>query len=182
MAELKRQVAYKVSIGRLTCGQYKRQDDSEPSYVLVDNIKMYRVNVLGAIVTQDEDRAILEDSTGQIELRFFDRRFPLSIGEVVLVIGRPREFNNRIFIVPEIMKRLTAEWLKLRQIELCKKPAPPTSETIISIIKELDNGDGVDIEAVLKKANFSGCETIIQNLLKGGDIFQVKHGRLKALD
>ncbi|MBI2549078.1 hypothetical protein HYW21_07045 [Candidatus Woesearchaeota archaeon] len=55
------------------------------------------------------------------------------------------------------------------------------SEKILNIIRQLDKGDGVDIEDVVVQSNIPNAEEIIDHLLKEGEIFQNKPGRVKTL-
>jgi RPA family protein len=54
-------------------------------------------------------------------------------------------------------------------------------EKVLRIIKELDKGDGADIEEVVVKANMKEADMIITNLIKEGEIFEIKRGRVKVL-
>jgi len=62
--------------------------------------------------------------------------------------------------------------------------APETDNTIdkvLAIIKEHDKGEGADIEDVIVKANIKDCEQVITNLIREGEIFEVRPGRVKVL-
>jgi len=56
-----------------------------------------------------------------------------------------------------------------------------TIEKLLRIIKETDKGDGADIEDVIVKANIQNGETMITNLIKEGEIFEIRPGRVKVL-
>ena len=56
----------------------------------------------------------------------------------------------------------------------------PTNN-IIQWIKKLDTGSGVSIE-MLSSKNIENMDKLIDILLKEGDIFEVKPGRLKVLE
>ena len=56
------------------------------------------------------------------------------------------------------------------------------SEGIYSLIKELDNGDGVSFEDILGKFKGAEAEAIINTLLENGNIFEIRPGRLKVLE
>lgn len=51
---------------------------------------------------------------------------------------------------------------------------------VYEIIKNLDAGEGAAIEEVIKKTN--NAEETINRLLRKGDIFEIKPGRLKVLE
>ena len=56
----------------------------------------------------------------------------------------------------------------------------PTNE-IVKLVKQLDKGDGVSIEELSSK-NIKDIDKIIDMLLKEGDIFEIKPGKLKVLE
>ena len=63
-----------------------------------------------------------------------------------------------------------------------KPNALDESESVIAMARELDNGDGVDIDELIKKSGIESCEELIKSLLLEGDMFEVQPGRLKILD
>ena len=58
----------------------------------------------------------------------------------------------------------------------------PVNDEIYSLIKSLDNGDGVSVDDVIKSSKDKSAEFIINKLLESGDIFEIKPGRLKVLE
>ena len=56
-----------------------------------------------------------------------------------------------------------------------------STNEIFKLIKTLDKGDGVSVEELSSKS-IEGTDKIIDTLLKEGDIFEVKPGRLKVLE
>ncbi len=216
MAEIqKRQIAYKVKIGDIHKGEYVQEAGWTPNYVLIDEKKVSRVNIIGVIVNIEQGIEAqsfdVEDDSGRISVRFFEEKEQLkelNVGEIVLIIGRPREYNNEKYIVPEIIKEVDGNWLELRTFELEKDVGEENeekrddenkergvdveeveieevnegkdggSEEVIKIIKEEDKGDGVDYERVLEKVK---NEKFIKILLEEGEIFEIKPGKLKVL-
>ena len=121
----------------------------------------------------------------------------IDIGNIVLVIGRPREFASEKYILIETIKKINPAWAKVRKLELIKnlkisnsisndnnlikeEIVKSSTNEIIKIIKELDKGDGVSIENLSLK-NINDLDKIIDMLLKEGDIFEIKPGKLKVL-
>jgi len=45
----------------------------------------------------------------------------------------------------------------------------------------LDSGEGADIEDVIVKADVKDCEPLLNSLIKEGEIFEVRPGRIKVL-
>lgn len=216
MADFKRQIALKVRIKDLIEGKYFREEGMNPNYIKDKNGRIIsRVNLIAAIVDFEEGdnfrSMILDDGSGKISVRFFEES-NANVGDVVLLIGRPREYGNEKYLYPEIIKKIEdPKWIKVRNLELKNRiivneekedvvdsssemnieedietsEAPEekektSSEKIIDKIKDLDKGDGVDIESVISGMNDG--ENLINLLLKEGEIFEIRPGRLKVLE
>ena len=239
-----RQTAVKTRIINLLNGKYVVNEGWEPNHVLWNNQKISRVNIIGVVVEKSQNEfssntsATIDDGSGRINVRSFEENLflnSIAVGDVVVLIGRPREYSNEIYVMPEIIKPLEdRRWAEVRKLELGpeEKESPAnairtedratfkiaepreqirkeihtaekendesevsgnqdggneaygnemTSTRIINMIKEKDSGSGVDFEAVLSSANDKRAEEIIQNLLKSGDIFELRPGKLKVL-
>jgi len=131
------------------------------------------------------------------------------VGKFLFVIGRVKMFNNAKYILPEIIKVVNPSWIKLRRLELnrtygepikiekfnVEELGPPSDIVyeevvgdvneergkILTILESQDKGDGVEIEKVIRESKVSNAEAIIQELLKDGEIFEVKMGKLRIL-
>lgn len=204
MEKAKRQVAHIVKIKDILSGKYtKEYGEWAPNYVLVEGNQVSRVNMMGAVIAADQETKILviNDGSGSIAVRSFeDWGYKADVGDIVVVIGRPREFNDERYIVPEIIKKIDDNrWVELRKAELMlrglssgpKNEDPIESETAVAdidddyskvfkTIREADNGDGADTQEVISKSG--GSEAMIRNLLKEGEIFEIRPGRLKILE
>ena len=197
----KRQVAYKVRIKDILDGDYIKEEGWMPNYIrLIDGTKVSRVNIIGTIVLKTDEQnyrsILIDDGSGKLPVRSFEKYEVfdgVGIGDVVLIIGRPREFGEK-YIVPEVIKKIEdPAWIEVRKAEL-KKPEVGVSEEkvngvavspadkIFSLIKEADKGAGVDVEDIIKKSNISEAEKIIRTLLEEGEIFELKPGIVKILE
>lgn len=204
----KRQVAYKLSIKNLLDGQYVREEGWQPNYIDFNGNKVSRTNIIGTVVLKnDENNIVLDDGTGKISLRIFEGNTffeEVDVGDIVIVIGRPREFGSERYILPETLKKIEdPAWVKVRSYELKgnnssdeeKEEVPEEeikeseitssedpSEKLFNLIKELDKGEGIDIEEIIKESNNSEAEVLIKKLLEKGEIFEVGPGKLKVLE
>lgn len=190
----KRETAFKVRIKDILEGKYVVQEGWEPNYIELNSRRFSRVNLLGTYVGEENGLPKIDDGTGSIVLRSFEEgiKFDFNLGDILTIIGRPREYNQTRFIVPEIIRKIEdAEWIKVREIELkkfklCapvaekKEAAPVNSIKIVDIVKEMDSGNGVSTEEVIKKAGITG-EKEINKLLENGELFEIKPGILKVL-
>ena len=139
---------------------------------------------------------VIDDGSGRISVRSFDdEEFGqhINIGEVVLLIGRPREYGTERYFLGEVIKKVdNKDWIRVRELELkYEKPPEPVEEikekpsnvitSVIELIRELDQGEGADYEEVLNKAENAEADKAIKNLLEQGEVFEIKPGKLKIL-
>jgi len=126
---LTKQTGIKLTLGELVSAKYIQEDEQVQNYLLTqDQRKVYRVNVIGIIVHTQKNGNItnlwLEDGTGKVVVRFFEENKILSTlnpGDILLVIGRIRQYNQEKYLTSEIVKKVDSSWLKLRKIELKEK-------------------------------------------------------------
>ena len=202
----KRQVAYKVRISDILNSNFMK-DELSAGFIKINDIVVSRVNLIATVVYKTEEEqnpnnVMIDDGTGKIILKTFEAFLPFSkidVGDMVLVIGKIREFKNEKYIIPEILKKLhNSLWNNVRQFELkdlalveqkeekleevVENILPTSSENIYLLIKEIDAGDGVDIDDIIKKSGLDDAESVINRLLENGDIFEIKPGRVKVLE
>jgi len=238
----KRQVARKVRIKDLVDGTYiKAEGEWTPNFIQTGDGRTFsRVNLMSVVVSEpvpdlNFNTFVIDDGTGRLPVRLFGEQSPavdVKLGEIILLIGRPREFNQQIYIVPEIIKKIeNSKWIDYRKLELeleeqriaAKAPEKPKTEPImqatpppvdeakedesqapavetiadkaeadekplntidkiIGIIKQLDKGDGAETEDVISVSKVDNAESIVDNLLKEGEIFEVRSGKIKVLE
>lgn len=126
-----RQVAFKVRIAELLSGRYVKEEGWNPNYILTKSgRRVSRVNLMGAVVSTPtvelNYRSMnLDDGSSQISIRSFDESDMfrgINMGDVVFVIGRPRQYNNQIYIMPEIVKKVQNKlWIEVRKLEIEKE-------------------------------------------------------------
>jgi len=121
----KRQVAFKVRISDILNNPYRKEEGWLPNYVAVGSTKVSRANIIGVIVSKsagenpDSENFVMDDGTGRVPLRFFRPDDAIEVGDVVLLIGRPREFGGERYVVPEVLRRVKdPKWVEVRKLEL----------------------------------------------------------------
>jgi len=126
--QIVRQTAKVASIKEINSGKYIKQDGWEPNYVLsIKNEKLSRVNIIGIVVTMPENKqsVFIDDGSSKIEIRTFEENNifkNITIGDVVLIVGRPREFNEEIYVNAEIIKKISNNgWVEYRKKEITLK-------------------------------------------------------------
>ncbi len=212
---IERQTAYLTTIGTLTQGNFvKTEAQMQPSYVKTADGKQFsRVHIIAVIVSFNEGintEAVLDDGTGKITARSFENPRCFSsfhLGDIVRIIGKVRAFNEHLYIIPEIIKKITNKQyvvlhkLLLEQYDSPQQYGPATElkeenvedipidnieeippspvDTVMAVIKLKDHGEGVLIEEILKEVH---DEKIIHGLLASGDLFEIRPGRIKILE
>jgi len=214
----KRQVAYKVRIKDILEGDYVVEEGWTPNYISIKNgKKISRTNLIAAVIEKpieadmNHQSIIVDDGTGKISMRLFENNSlfdNVGVGDVILIIGKPKEYGSERYILPEIIKKVEdPKWIKVRKLEFEKlrdievqnpvekeekivemgvkrdvgteSEKEMNSEVIIGYIKKNDGGEGVDISEIL---NMDGGENIINNLLECGEVFEVRPGKIKVLE
>jgi hypothetical protein len=210
---MQRQTAFKVRISSLLRGSYVKEEGWQPNYVDTGSLKVSRANIIGIVIAVVEESSfknvLIDDGSGRISLRLFENnQVTVGLGDIVLVVGRPREFGGERYVVPEILKKVDQKWFEVRKLELKAEPAvepleeahdsvseevkeatPQEEEVIanpvdslISIIKRIDSGDGALFDDIARDSKLTNCEEYINRLLELGEIFEVKPGRFKVLE
>ena len=103
--------------------------------------------------------------------------------------------------MPEILRKVEdTGWIGVRKNELMLRKTSNTGqkeenaeevveevkeepyEKVFDLIKKMDKGEGADIEEIISSAKDINAEKIISRLLENGEVFEVKHGKLKVLE
>ena len=205
--EFKRQTAYKCSIGELQKGTFVKKPGWESNYLMTEHGDFSRVNIIALVIDKGENSIVIDDGTGQLSARMFENTQMLSgisIGDIVLIIGRPREFNEQIYLTLEIAKKVNdPEWIAYRKKELslitkvrdmsavkAKPPEPKVVENpntmnskdkLLKTISQLDTGSGASVDDVIMISKVSNAETFLQDMIMRGEIFEVKPGKYKMM-
>ena len=177
-----------------------------PFLQTVDLQKKYRVRVAGIILQKEQHNQgaslLIDDGTGTLVIRCFED-FPalatLDKGKAVLCLGRARLFQQEKYIAPDLLKEIAPAWLRVyawgralpqskipisssqtnEQMSFDQKEIP--QQKIVSLIKNLDQGEGVILEELLEKSPLSNTEKIVQEMMQRGEIFQLSPGKVKLL-
>jgi RPA family protein len=204
----KRKVAKKLLIKDILSSTYIKRPGWEPSGVLTRFGEASRVNIMGITVSIEDDEnrptILLDDGSGTIQIRLFENQEQIknyALGDLLMVIGRPREFESTKYIVPEIIKTIEdKKWFKAHQLELqlqqktgsIELPIEPEQleeqeieagpyQKILNIIAILDKGSGADVQDIVNHVKISNCEQLINSLIAEGEIFEITPGKVKLL-
>ena len=207
-ATIERQVAYKVWLNSLHNTQYIKQEGWDPNYVVLDGKQVSRVHVVATVVGRfmAEDgnygAITLDDGSDTIRVKAFGPDVKTieaaEVGKLVRFVGKIKEYNSEIYLSPEIVREVSPNWLIVHKLELGesissdavseeivveKVEEENTNAKILTLIKELDSGDGASTTSVVEGLGI-GLEEAkpkIAELLASGEIYEPKKGMLKLL-
>ncbi len=162
----------------LLSGSFTQNENGPSSVTLQNGTTLYRARLYGIVVSKDE--LVIDDSTGNIIVRGFDQHFTATLGEPVLVIGRPRMYNEHLYLLGEIVKKVDIRWLQWREKQYPRTQTNPR-EYALDIVRTLDTGTGADYNNVIARLGTTGEELIV-HLLATGELFETKPGKLKILE
>lgn len=201
MASIKREIAMICMIDDLLQGSFVRTEGWNPSYFSTEMGDVSRANIIGVVVNREPNGGVLlDDGSGRILLRSFEENAFAGVdtGDLVLVIGRPRIYNEQKYVLPEIIKKVDHKWGEYRRLQLellrkrvkkavavsIKEAVPPVNyfQKILEFIKDLDSGSGADAEEVIKRSGAPDADALIRKLIEEGEIFELKPGKLKILE
>jgi len=219
----KRETAYKLRIGDILNGTpiveqaevlnkpempneaFQSQASRERfRYLELGDKKIVRVNLIANVVeiyNAEGDKRYssitIDDASGQVRVKVFGGDVSmvsgLSYGDTILTIGLLRSYNNELYVMPEIIKKVDARYLLIRKLELERnlkkeekiEPAKATSvkEQIVSIIKSAED-NGASTEDIILKITSASPELInseIVKLLEEGVIYEPRPGKVRYL-
>src|SRR3989344_4379069 len=211
MEEKQRQIAYKVWLADIVNSEFVHTSGEwEPNYSLIQVKNVSRVNLLVTVVgkmpSEDNSSTLLDVDNGSatLSLRVWGEDIHLfdgvSVGDFILVIGKIRDYQSKVYVTPEIVKRVDSEWMKVRKLELGRKPLVQTmSSSVVSssrveeapvfeeeaVVEDVvsdsprskvlelvsSSSEGIKI-SVLKDA-MPGVETILEDLINEGEVYTV---------
>jgi len=206
---IERMVAHKVKIAELSSGSWVKNEGMEPSYVVIKRgEKVGRARILATVVSKfvSEDKKFasltLDDGSGTIRVKAFNEIKPIEKtdeGAVVDAIGKMREYNGEVYMVPETLRKIddpSMETLRMLELEklsrqagakpketlLEKLPAKVDLRTrVIELLK--DNKEGLEYAQLIGKLNVSEneAEPVVNELLSEGVCYEPTPGKIRKI-
>ena len=197
--DFKRQTAYKLKVGDISKGR-PIYDGERFNFLELGDRKIARVNIVANVIERylsDEGNYLslaIDDASSQIRIKVFGddiQKFKdIGQGDTVIVIGLLRNYNNEIYITPEIIRRKDPRYLLVRKLELEKiYPVKADNGKILAIADKIlnkvresePNGVGVDkiIEDLKESTDLINQE--IRRALEQGIIYEPRPGVLRYL-
>jgi RPA family protein len=204
--QFKRNIAYKLRIGDILIGK-PVIDNDRFSFLELGNKKIIRVNIIGNVIEKYDSEGekkysfiTIDDGSGQIKIKAFgddvEKFNEITQGQTILLIGTLRQFNNEVYITPEIVRKMQPEYLLVRKLETEKEKYQNTPTTIekekiiaikdnlLNIIKASEENGGIDIDEIIMKINETSPNIInqeIKKMLEEGIIFEPRPGKVRYL-
>ena len=178
----------RVSLVATVVGKFLTEDGNYASITLDDGTETVRLKAFGPDVLKLKD---------------------LHVGEVVRCIGKVRMYNEETYIAPEIVRQLEdPHWVLVHKLQLGATFSAPThaevkpqipeqaaveaikeevvnvQKQILDSIRSLDTGLGADMTQIIAGSGLDEEEAknVLYALLKSGDIYEPRKGKLKVLD
>lgn len=160
---IQRKPAFKIWISDLGSGELLQEPgDFGMYYFVMKGNNISRVNLVGNIVDvfvsseKNFSSVAIDDGSGTVNVRAFKEDSAmfdgLKIGDMVMVIGRIREYNNDRYILPEIIKVVfDPNWELVRKLELLKEYGLPKQKENVKEFVEVKEGRNVVAEHVSKE-------------------------------
>lgn len=197
--DFKRATAYKLKIGDVFSGK-KILDGERFNFLDLGDRKITRVNIVANVVEKYSSgekpyvSLTIDDASGQIRLKIFGddvQKFSeVTQGDSVLVIGLLRNYNNELYITPEIIRKQDPRYLLVRKLEF-EKNAPKEvdnkerlalSDKIVNMVKEAEP-EGVSQEKIMLDLHETPelINQEIKKALEQGIIYEPRPGMLRHL-
>ena len=203
----KRQTAYKVWIRDLK--HTKGEMDGSLAYLPIGGNRVVRVNIVGSVIgknlSENYGNLILDDGSETIQARVWGDDLWLlegmEVGDLVLVVARLGEFNQEIYLRPEVVRKIDMDWALLRRLEMIKKygkpemvekkevnvekveevqPSLAVREKVLSVI---ESAEELSMDALVVKLDVDAdkVKKAVDELLKEGEMFMPRPGYLRCV-
>lgn len=131
---IKRLPAKKIRIVDIANGKYfpGNKEEMKPSYVITAfGEKVSRVNLVASVMDKflSEDgnysTMTIDDGSESLRVKAFKEDVKLlediEVGDMVLVIGKLKEYNGEVYINAEVVKKVNPNYESLRKLEILEK-------------------------------------------------------------
>ena len=179
--ERKRLTAVKTKIIPLVNGKFVKQEGFNPNYVLTPNgMRLSRIKIMATIVDKFLSESgrfasiTLDDGSSTIRAKAFNavNIFDnFSTGDIIDFIGRVKEYQGEIYLVPEIIRKVEdpnyeilreldikaqeKEWAGKKRIILENQKQTSDLEELKKIMEERFGIESEDIESILESQTLS---------------------------
>ncbi len=199
--QYKRNTAYKLRIGQILSGK-PIVENERLKHLEQHNKQIVRINLIANIIDkyiQEGEKKFgsitLDDGSGQIKSKTFgddvDKFSDFQQGDTILLMGLLRQWNNELYLTPEIIKKVDTSYLLLRKLEveanlpksIDKSQLSEMKDKLLEMVKKEDNNGGVDIDKIILelKEHPDIINREIKRLLEEGIVYEPRPGKLRYL-
>tara|TARA_Y100000034_G_C6805449_1_gene361643 strand:- start:342 stop:950 length:609 start_codon:yes stop_codon:yes gene_type:complete len=197
--DFKRATAYKLKIGDVFSGK-KILDGERFSFLELGDRKITRVNIVANVVERysSGEKAYvsltLDDASGQIRVKIFGddvQKFQdIDQGDSVLIVGLLRNYNDELYITPEVIRKQDPRYLLVRKLEF-EKMAPKEvdsqervalADKIVNMVKGAEP-EGVSQDKLILDLHETPdlINQEVKKALEQGIIYEPRPGMLRYL-
>ena len=191
-------VAKKIRVADIVHGKLSKEEGSTPILQIPKGEKVSKFRVMGTVIDKysSEDGTYstitIDDATETIQARAFkedtEKLENIHKGDLVDILGRPREYQDELYILPDGIQKLTdPNWETLRRLELegaQKVDQKQLEKLVLEKLRELDKGEGANVKDIIASLdNFEEKDIIgvVRNLMMRGDVFEPTKGNLRLI-
>ena len=208
---IERMTARKIRIADLTNGRWVKNEGLEPSFIVTQaGMQVSRARIMGTVVSkfvsEDENFAsiTIDDSTDTIRAKTFKTVKPLDViqvGDIVDLIGKIREYNAEIYMMPEIVRKISDPNMEtLRRLELiaasrkqeqgqapqaqlnsAKEDRASLKKKVTEVIESEKSGMAYSKILEMVKAPENLIEAVVNELLEEGVCYEPTPGKIKKI-
>ncbi|RLI97779.1 MAG: hypothetical protein DRO99_02470 [Candidatus Aenigmatarchaeota archaeon] len=212
-----RMTAKKVKISDIVNGEWVQQEGMDPSYVISKSgEKVSRARILATVMNKfiSEDKnfgsVTMDDGSDTMRAKCFKDLEPIENaekGSLVDVIGKVREYNGEIYVMPEVVRKVDdPNMLLLRELEIKKhrkdvekqkgreddgqgsgaiRPAGSEKDELRrKVLEIIESGkEGMEYSKVIEQSGEpeEKIEPVINDLLSEGICYEPMPGKIKKI-
>lgn len=158
-----------------------------------------RVRVVGRVAEaftspkNDYKFLTLEDESGIVRIKAFREQMAriggISKESYVDVFGTVKEFRGEKYIVPDIVKKVDANFAQMRGSEIQAEPEqaaadlPEAKRKASAAVRRLDKGNGAPYEDIKRELGIDDekLKAALAELLHSGELFEPTYGKYKLI-
>ena len=156
---INRLTAYKAWISDLLNSNYvETHGEFESNYVELYNNQISKVNLVATVVNKMESddknyiSITLDDGSEEIRLKTWREDIRLlrdiNIGEIILVVGKIKKYNEEVYLIPNVVKKMNVDWETARKLELIKTYGKPNETQNLNVYPIGSEGEKIDVEEI----------------------------------
>lgn len=212
MEQINRLIAHKLWLSSLKEENFiSGTGEFESSYILTNDKQISRLNIIANVINKFESEdgnyksLTIDDGSAQIRLKAWkeDTKILNNIksGDLVIVIGKIRKYSNELYIIPEIVKKISPNEELLRKLELIKEYGLPKENLditdkeqeiayeeininshnirnkLLNLIEKYEDKHGITLEEIKLELHIDigNLDKILEELIKEGQVYQINN-------